>query len=54
MKNDKDMAPVYKSIFETLSDINKLTNSIEEKVNRLVARTKEANAAKKELENGSI
>lgn len=53
MNNVKDMAPVYKSIFRTLDDINKLTNSIEEKVDRLLAKAKEAKEAKKELENGS-
>lgn len=53
MKNVKDMAPVYKSIFKTLDDINKLTNSIEEKVDKLLAKAKEAKLAEKELENGS-
>ena len=41
MKEQTDMKVVYKKLFETLDDIKKLTNSIEEKVDRLVEKTKQ-------------
>jgi hypothetical protein len=39
MKDNPDMQSVYKKLFETLDDIKKLTNSIEEKVDRLVEKS---------------
>jgi hypothetical protein len=40
MKENTDNMPlVYKKLFETLDDIKKLTDSIEEKVDRLVEKS---------------
>ena len=39
MKDNPDMQSVYKNIFKTLDDIKKLTDSIEEKVDRLVEKS---------------